>query len=98
MKVVIDVPNWLYFAILEHKEPVYSQSLGDAVRDGMPLPKGHGDLIDRYALWNRMSRYSDDEGAVVDYLNDDVNPIILRDSAMEVIENAPTIIPATKGE
>jgi hypothetical protein len=46
MQVVIDVPNWLYFAILEHKEPVYSQSLGDAVRDGTPLPKGHGRLID----------------------------------------------------
>lgn len=43
MKVVIDVPNWLYFAMLEHKEPVYSQSLGDAVRDavrdGTSFPK-----------------------------------------------------------
>lgn len=46
MQVVIDVPNWLYSAIQEHKEPVYSQSLGDAVRDGTPLPKGHGKLID----------------------------------------------------
>ena len=51
MQVVIDVPNWLYFAILEHKEPIYSQSLGDAVRDGTPLPKGHGKLIDADALY-----------------------------------------------
>ena len=40
MKIVIDVPNWLYNAIMEHREPVYSQSLGDAVRDGTPLPEG----------------------------------------------------------
>ena len=46
MKIVIDIPNWLYNAIMEHREPVYSHSLGDAVRDGTPLPKGHGDLKD----------------------------------------------------
>lgn len=47
MKIVIDIPNWLYNAIMEHHEPVYSHSLGDAVRDGgVPLPKGHGKLID----------------------------------------------------
>jgi hypothetical protein len=50
MNIVIDIPNWLYNAIMEHREPVYSQSLGDAVRDGTPLPKGHGDLIDRKEL------------------------------------------------
>ena len=46
MQIVIDVPNWLYNAIMECKEPQYSKSLGDAVRDGTPLPKGHGRLID----------------------------------------------------
>ena len=46
MQVLIDISNWLYNAIMEHKEPIYSQSLGDAVRDGVPLPKGHGKLVD----------------------------------------------------
>ena len=46
MKLIIDIPNWLYNAIMEHHEPVYSQSLGDAVRDGTPLQKGYGRLID----------------------------------------------------
>ncbi len=50
MVVVVDIPNWLYNAMLEHREPTYSQSLGDAVRDGIPLPKGHGELIDRGEL------------------------------------------------
>ena len=46
MQVLIDIPNWLYNAIMECNEPDYSKSLGDAVRDGIPLPKGHGRLID----------------------------------------------------
>ena len=46
MKVVVDIPNWLYNAIMKHKEPVYSQSLGEAVRDGTPLPKRYRDLYD----------------------------------------------------
>lgn len=47
MKIVIDIPNWFYNAMMEHSKPIYSQSLGDAVRDGTPLPEGHGDLIDK---------------------------------------------------
>lgn len=46
MKVVVDIPYWLYDAMQEHREPIYSQSLGEAVRDGTPIPKGHGKLID----------------------------------------------------
>ena len=46
MQIVIDIPNWLYDAMMGHREPIYSQSLGDAVRDGKPIPKGHGILID----------------------------------------------------
>ncbi len=46
MQVLIDIPNWLYNAIIECNEPHYSKSLGDAVRDGVPLPKGHGKLVD----------------------------------------------------
>ena len=52
MQIVIDIPNWLYNAILEHKEPTYSQSLGEAVRDGAPLPKGHGRLFDERDIVN----------------------------------------------
>lgn len=47
MQIVINIPNWLYNAIMECKEPQYSKSLGDAVRDGTPLPKGHRDLFDK---------------------------------------------------
>lgn len=39
MRVMVDIPNWLYHAMQEHREPIYSQSLGEAVRDGKPFPK-----------------------------------------------------------
>jgi len=47
MKIVIEIPNWLYNAMMEWREPHYSKSLGDAVRDGTPLPEHHGRLIDK---------------------------------------------------
>jgi len=47
MQIVIDIPGWLYNAIMECKEPHYSKSLGEAVRDGTPLPEHatNGDVI-----------------------------------------------------
>ena len=64
MKLIIDIPNWLYNAIMEHHEPVYSQSLGDAVRDGTPLPKGHGKLKDVDELLKCAFVRNDDEGDI----------------------------------
>ena len=62
MKVVVDIPNWLYNAIMECQEPHYSKSLGDAVRDGTQLPKGHGDLIDRNTAIKSFGRNSNPKG------------------------------------
>ena len=62
MKVVVNIPNWLYNAIMEHKEPHYSKSLGEAVRDGTPIPKGHGDLIDKNDAIKSFGRNSNPKG------------------------------------
>ena len=45
--VIIEIGNWLFHAIQEREEPKYSNSLGDAVRDGIPLPYNptNGDMI-----------------------------------------------------
>lgn len=48
-------------------------------------------LIDADELWEKMYRYSDNEGAKMPYDNDD--SLILKDSACFLIENAPTIEP-----
>ena len=99
MQIVIEISDRLYKAIQERSVVGFKfLNLVSAVRKGTPLQKGHGRLVDGDSLWKKMSCYSDDEGAGVDYSNDDENPTIFRDSAMEVIENEPTIIPADKGE
>ena len=96
MKVVIDIPNWLYNAIMEHKEPVYSQSLGEAVRDGTPLPKGHGRLGDLDALEKEriggINAGNFEEG-YENYSN--INNV---DDCVECVRFADTIIEADTGE
>ena len=52
----------------------------------------HGRLGDLDALWDRMYKYSDNEGAKMPFGDNDF--MIHRDSACELIEDAPTIIEA----
>lgn len=68
MQIVIDIPK----RIIEHiKDGIFEASLYDrltlvvAVMNGTPLPKGHGDLVDRdavnkrfYDIWNELECYS----------------------------------------
>jgi len=51
-------------------------------------------LIDADALWEKMYKYSDNEGAKMPYGDDD--SLIHKDSACFLIENAPTIEPERK--
>lgn len=88
MRVVVDIPNWLYNAIMTHREPQYSQSLGDAVRDGTPLPKGHGRIIDESQI------------SSVEYHEEIENIGTLFEIVHMIIDStdAPTIIEADTGE
>ena len=98
MQIAVDIPGWLYNAMMECKEPHYSRSLGEAVRDGTPLPKNHGRLIDADAF----VKYCTDGLSFFlpmfkteEYRNlaIDVTKSIIKD-----IEEAPTIIEATETE
>lgn len=60
--VVVDIPNWLYDAMMEHREPVYSQSLGDAVRDGIPLTSVNAEIEQ---LRSHSARFRTRDGKVV---------------------------------
>lgn len=57
MQIVIDIPDRIHYgielgiAVIDGSQ--VSQILMDAVKLGVRLPKGHGDLIDRKALMNR---------------------------------------------
>ena len=45
MQIVIDIPHFIYEQIL--KGHVSKKTIARIFRNGTPLPKGHGDLIDR---------------------------------------------------
>lgn len=47
MKVVIDISDNYYNTIKENEYGIYEGRLYNIIRKGTPLPKGHGDLIDR---------------------------------------------------
>lgn len=83
VEVVIKIPEVLYWAI---KQNVSTDSVYDAVKYGTPLPKGHGDLIDRRELKKEV--YTTTEW------NGDVHRIIYEAS----IDDAKPIIEADRKE
>ena len=48
MQIVIDVPEYIYKLCQGHGDIVYKY-----IANGTPLPKGHGDLVDRDAISER---------------------------------------------
>ena len=63
----------------------------DAVKNGTPLPKGHGRLIDADALEKKMTEYIN----TLPLAYDEAERIVL---LMNHFDDAPTIIEADKGE
>lgn len=62
MKLIIDIPDCLYDTIKLDDHGVHQGRIYDIIRDGMPLPKGHGPLIDVNELEpdTEWSYYEDD--------------------------------------
>lgn len=58
------------------------------------VPTPHGRLIDGDKLLDKMSNYTDNEGAKMPFGYDDT--LIHRDSACFMIENAPTLVESEK--
>jgi hypothetical protein len=58
------------------------------------IEEPHGRLGDLDKLWDRMYNYTDNEGAKMPFGDNDF--MIHKDSACELIENAPTIIEGSK--
>lgn len=60
MKIVIDIPDEDYNVILENAEIYKEKHWGaavvwDAIIKGAPLPKGHGELIDKDVVLDMMN-------------------------------------------
>lgn len=83
MEIVIKIPKQMY---LNAKAGMLcgSDVLVNAIRNGTPLPKGHGDLIDAYQEMRLMQ--SCDYDTYEDYSR-----------AFDMLDNAPTIVEADKG-
>lgn len=70
MKIVINIPEEIYsYVNTQWKDIPKNDSpisiICNAVIDGVPLPKGHGDLVDRdaindrfYNIWKELESYS----------------------------------------
>jgi hypothetical protein len=84
MQIVIDIPEYYYKAI---KEIPVEQSTADMmiIRNGTPLPKGHGRLIDAKAYEQDIRKHYFDNSTVI--------------RCTEIaLSYAPTIIEADKAE
>lgn len=87
MKVVIDIPKYVYDMVKECKEIIDADNeiVAKAIISGTPLPKDHGRLIDADILEIYVHEIPDkycDVKQVVDY---------------DVIKDASTIIEADEG-
>ena len=82
MKIVIDIPEEVFDEI--YNKNYYSlkgkEALRVAVRNGIPLPKGHGRLIDANTLRKKVSSWGLDDYTPEDFIDE--------------IDNALTIIEA----
>lgn len=93
MKMVIDIPNFAFItdikdfrkAVKEYSEGSgFDKAIREALLDSTPLPKGHGDLIDR----NEIGLTTFD----ILLCNGDYKEVLKLYA--QSVENAATIIPA----
>jgi hypothetical protein len=84
MQIVIEFPDIKYQWIKENPL-TYNSEYCEAIRNGVPLPKGHGRLIDVDDL--DITTITTD-----DYSGNEVLDIVLK----EDVDDAPTIIEADK--
>lgn len=50
MKIVIDIPEEWFCRLQNEWGWALAENVREAIKNGKPLPKGHGDLIDRSEL------------------------------------------------
>lgn len=86
MEIVIKIPDKLYETIISDKYGVHQGCIYDIIRDGTPLPKGHGRLIDVDDI--RVIELEDSLHIIRHEKGDEVDVYI----------DAPTIIEADKAE
>ena len=106
MKIIIDIPKEKYDLCKKWK-PSERSELQEAVANGTPLPKGHGDLIDRMELYNQTAEWEAQALEQVDKYHPEINRdgwrwwgavLKERTAFKHDVADAPTIIEADKEE
>lgn len=70
MKIVIDIPEYIYKICQNHGDIVYK-----SIANGTPLPKGHGRLVDMSEVLIKLMQFYDGDKTIGQCL-DEVNTII----------------------
>lgn len=94
MKLIIDIPEEIYKAsqIIDVKYEDVIQIPLEVIASGVPLPKGHGRIGDLDKIIKEMQDYHDDCAKTSEYTR------LGFETAIAVVEDAPTIIKADKEE
>lgn len=93
IELVIKIPERDYDLACNYPDALIA-AYAHYIKDGTPLHKGHGRLIDADRLWEFMRTYDDYQGAKEAH---DVE-LIHRDSILFAIETAPTVDTVPKSE
>ena len=100
MEILIDIDENLYTRLFDNGIDNYDDAVDMAktIRKGTPLPKGHGDLIDRSKICKAIPAEEDNCTGMgmtydeMDAYNDGIDIMYSR------IQNAPTIIEGSDSE
>lgn len=88
MQIVIEIPEEMYRQLINGRSG--NTLINKAIKNGIPLPKGHGRLIDAKELTDRLEALSADKW------NESVGASKGLDFAIEITEDAPTVLEADK--
>ena len=96
MQIVINIPQKLYKELMTvtvtHAGEVFAQKLIKYIKDGIPLPKGHGRLIDANKFLKDNEAYT---GWVLNS-SDWGGENAYKDALEDLVNEAPTIIEADR--
>jgi hypothetical protein len=86
MQIVIEIPDYMY-EVIKRDGSGAPKAIDDAIANGTPLPKGHGDLKDADKLKHAFIKWSMAvQGSFTDF------------DIAAIVYNSPTIIDADKEE
>lgn len=92
MKLVIEIDSYVLEHCKRHAKEHYANNIEEAIANGTPLPKGHGNLVDIDKLYDTV--FNPRNGILEIYKD---RPIEQLENELEsVFDNASTIIEADK--